>query len=1037
MKHSPQLFRKLMAFAFLSIMLFFSSDTFASHFRGGNIKWERMPGNPYQVKFTVTEAWRTTAFFGTPPSIGTTVTTGSFFPGTGSFVNVNLIVTSVNLAEDWFSGSFTYIHNFPTSPAVANYIAYEESCCRIFGLSNNNSGNFRVQTVVTLGNNNDCPVSTVPPFINLPRNTTAATYQIPATDPNGDALSFALTPNGSFGSGTVQPTGLTVSSTGLLTFNTNGMSAGQLWSTSVTVTDSKGATTMLDLMLKITNQSTPPTYDYTVTPANSTNYLIQPGQTLSFNVKAQDADTGDVVSLSAVGLPVGASFTPGTGNPVTRSFSWTPTIGQLGTNQINFIAQDAAGIQTSTIVNITVSLKPSFDVGPSLGNNSFVCATPGTAISQAFQASDPDTGDRVVLTAPVTILGMSFSPTLPTAAANPTSSTLSWTPAASDWGLNRLVMKATDTYTEFAMDTVYYIVNNAPTITSTPSTTVVAGQLYTYLLSASDVNLLYGDKLELEEIHIPSFLSVVDNNNGTWTISGTPTIADSGDYNIEIEVADSMNHIGGTHCGNAIQNFTLTVNPCNITVSHSVTDVSCPGGSDGSIDLTVNNANNPTFTWSNAATTEDVSGLNAGTYTVAIIDANGCTAEDTVTIGTVPDVTAPIITCPGNISVNNDAGNCSAVVSFAATATDNCTSSPTITYSHNPGSTFPVGTTTVTATATDGSNNTASCTFDVIVTDNEAPNAVCKNYTLNLSGGTGTISASDINDGSTDNCGIASLSLSKTSFNCTNAGANTVTLTVTDVNGNSSTCNATVTVQYRPTCTIAVTPSNTTYTGGVATNIYLGYGPQSATITCNATGGAGFTYSWSPSANLNCTNCQSPVFTPTAAGNYSFTVTATNSNGCSTTCTVSFCVLDVRVPGQNNKVYLCHVPPGNPGNPQTLSISVNAVPAHLSGHAGDRLGNCSQSCGSAKGTEAIAMGEVLGEEFRVYPNPSTGVFFVEIPHDIKAERIVVMDIAGKVIDSKTNAEGKVQFNMSGLAKGIYMVQVMYGEDTYRTKLTVQ
>lgn len=38
------------------------------------------------------------------------------------------------------------------------------------------------------------------------------------------------------------------------------------------------------------------------------------------------------------------------------------------------------------------------------------------------------------------------------------------------------------------------------------------------------------------------------------------------------------------------------------------------------------------------------------------------------------------------------------------------------------------------------------------------------------------------------------------------------------------------------------------------------------------------------------------------------------------------------------KVLICHIPPGNPGNPQTISVSVNAVPAHL-GH-GDHLGPC-------------------------------------------------------------------------------------------------
>ena len=43
----------------------------------------------------------------------------------------------------------------------------------------------------------------------------------------------------------------------------------------------------------------------------------------------------------------------------------------------------------------------------------------------------------------------------------------------------------------------------------------------------------------------------------------------------------------------------------------------------------------------------------------------------------------------------------------------------------------------------------------------------------------------------------------------------------------------------------------------------------------------------------------------------------------------------------DNKVLLCHVPPGNTGNEQTLCISPNAVPAHLANHEGDHCGPCS------------------------------------------------------------------------------------------------
>ncbi len=84
--------------------------------------------------------------------------------------------------------------------------------------------------------------------------------------------------------------------------------------------------------------------------------------------------------------------------------------------------------------------------------------------------------------------------------------------------------------------------------------------------------------------------------------------------------------------------------------------------------------------------------------------------------------TQPVITCPANITVNNTTGQCGANVTYpTATATG---TSPVITYSHASGSFFPVGTTTVTATATNDCG-TSSCTFTVTVNDMENPTLTC------------------------------------------------------------------------------------------------------------------------------------------------------------------------------------------------------------------------------------------------------------------------------------------------------------------------
>lgn len=85
-----------------------------------------------------------------------------------------------------------------------------------------------------------------------------------------------------------------------------------------------------------------------------------------------------------------------------------------------------------------------------------------------------------------------------------------------------------------------------------------------------------------------------------------------------------------------------------------------------------------------------------------------------------------------------------------------------------------------------------------------APVAKCRTAVVVLSSaGNGSISPAGINNGSTDGgCGSTlNLSLSKSTFNCSNLGPNIVTLTVTNVAGISSSCTATVTVKdlTRPT----------------------------------------------------------------------------------------------------------------------------------------------------------------------------------------------------------------------------------------------
>lgn len=110
-------------------------------------------------------------------------------------------------------------------------------------------------------------------------------------------------------------------------------------------------------------------------------------------------------------------------------------------------------------------------------------------------------------------------------------------------------------------------------------------------------------------------------------------------------------------------------------------------------------------------------------------------------------------------------------------------------------STYPLGTTVINWTATDASGNKTTNTQTIIVTDNTAPTVITQNITVGLdANGNTSITPQMIDNTSFDNCSIASYSLSKDNFDCTNVGTNIVTLTIVDVHGNMASKKAIVTV---------------------------------------------------------------------------------------------------------------------------------------------------------------------------------------------------------------------------------------------------
>ncbi len=291
------------------------------------------------------------------------------------------------------------------------------------------------------------------------------------------------------------------------------------------------------------------------------------------------------------------------------------------------------------------------------------------------------------------------------------------------------------------------------------------------------------------------------DNDGIAGITVSPsyfTCADAGPNVVTLTVTDSSGNAASCQAVVMVQDITPPVaHGKNITVSlNSMGTVEIfpyqvnQGSSDecGIAGLALNKTN---------FSCEDIL-TNPNPVVLTVTDIHGNASSCTALV-TVVDNTPPTVVCQnvfvaldatGNATlstsqVDNGSSDACGIAGMSLNKTN--FSCEDILTNPNP----------VVLTVTDIHGNVSSCTALVTVVDNTPPTVVCQNVFVALDAtGNATLSSSQVDNGSSDACGIAGMSLSKTNFICEDilTNPNPVVLTVTDIHGNASSCTALVTV---------------------------------------------------------------------------------------------------------------------------------------------------------------------------------------------------------------------------------------------------
>ena len=312
------------------------------------------------------------------------------------------------------------------------------------------------------------------------------------------------------------------------------------------------------------------------------------------------------------------------GGAGSYTYSWSPSGGTAAT---------ATGLSAGTFT-VTVT-----DANSCTATRNFTVTQP-TAISTATAAQTN-----------VSCNGGSNGSASVTPSGGAGSYTYSWSPSGGTAATASGLSAGTYTVT----------VTDANSCTATRNYTVTQPAAMTASISAQTNVACFGGSNGALTIGVTGGTSPYSYNRGTGAQPGnsfTGLVANS--YTVTVTDANG--------CTAITPSATITQPTSAVSGSTSATNVSCNGGSNGSVNLTATGGTGTlTYLWSNAATTEDLAGVVAGTYTVTITDANSCTTTRTTTVTQPTAITAT--TNQTNVSCNAGSNGSASVTASGGTGT--------------------------------------------------------------------------------------------------------------------------------------------------------------------------------------------------------------------------------------------------------------------------------------------------------------------------------------------------------------------------------